>query len=140
MRTLPSTVFMLALLASTSADRVSAAEPDTYLFDVLRHPQYKGALKQILGRKPVPAWVKAFMDRGDGVVSPMRTVDIDGHPYRLDHLCKPHDCAGNVLSVLWGPGGRKVSAALIQGGGAPVLYGDPSPEQAQALTTDAKAG
>ena len=128
----------VALVAGTAT--CSAAEPETYLFDLLRHPQPKSALKQVLKGKAVPDWVKAFMARGDGVVAPMKILDISGRSFRLDHLCKPHDCAGNVLSVLWAPGDRKVWAALVQGGGAPVFFGNPSPEQSQVLTSDAKAG
>ena len=116
----------------------SAPEPETYLFDVLRHPQYKGALKQVLKGKTVPDWVQAFMDRGDGVVTPMKMVDIAGHSYRLDHLCKPHDCAGNALAVLWAPGGRKVWAALVEAGAPPVFFGNPSPDQTETLSAAAK--
>ena len=131
-------VATVTALAGTAG--APAAEPDTYLFDVLRHPQYKAALKQILKAKNVPGWVKAFMERGDGVVAPMKTIDLAGHPYRLDHLCKPHDCSGNVLAVLWSPGGRQVWAALVNEGGTPVLFGNPSAEKTQALTADAKEG
>ena len=130
---------MLALCGAAYGTAM-AAEPETYLFDVLRHPQYKGALKQILKGKPMPDWVQAFMERGDGVVAPMKSVDVAGHSYRLDHLCKPHDCSGNVLSVLWSPGGRKVWAALVDQGAAPVFFGDPSPDQTATLSAAAKSG
>ena len=130
----------VSVAALTIAGGASAAEPDTYLFDVLRHPQYKAAFKQVLKGKAVPGWVKSFMERGDGVVAPMKMIDLAGHPYRLDHLCKPHDCSGNVLAVLWSSGGRQVWAALVDQGGTPILFGNPSPDKTQVLTADATAG
>ena len=140
MKVLLTSLCVAAAPLLTSGGSASAAEPETYLFDVLRHPQYKAALKQVVKGKDLPGWVQAFMERGDGVVAPMKSVEVAGHPYRLDHLCKPHDCPGNVLSVLWSPGGRKVWAALVNQGGAPTLLGGPSPDKAQVLTADATGG
>ena len=62
-----------------------------------------------------------------------------GTPYRLDRVCKVDACAGNTLDVLWAPRGAKVWAALVEGGKAPVMLGDPKGPQAKALAEAATA-
>ena len=129
---------VLALGMGGTVTGAGAAEPDTYLFDVLRHSQYRYELNRVLKGKPVPDWVGAFLREGDGVVTTSKTVELGGKSYRLDHLCKVHDCAGNVLAVLWAPRGLRAWAALSEHGGTPVMFGDPTPEQSQALEAAAK--
>ena len=124
-----------AILVSVAA---RAAEPDTYLFDVLTHGQYHAAFVQLLRGKTVPDWVKAVVKSGEGVAVPNKTIEIAGKSYRLDHVCKVHDCAGNVLAVLWAQGGRQVWAGLVENAGTPVWFGKPTPDQAQALTAALK--
>ncbi len=131
-----SAVLVLGLVGAGAFAR--AAEPDTYLFDVLRHSQYRYELNRVLKGRPVPDWVAAFLREGDGVVIPSKTVDLGGKSYRLDHLCKVHDCAGNVLAVLWAPRGLRAWAALSEHGGAPVMFGNPAPDQSQALEAAVK--
>ena len=115
-----------------------AAEADTYLFDVLARGQYRAAFIQLFRGKTVPDWVKAVVKSGEGVAIPNKTVEIDGKSYRLDHVCKVHDCAGNVLAVLWAQGGRQVWAGLVDNASDPVWFGKPTPDQAQALTAALK--
>lgn len=129
---------LLVLGGICSGGTGSAAEPDTYLFDVLRHSQYHYELARLLKGKHVPDWVQAFLKEGDGVASPSKTLEIGGKSYRVDHLCKAHDCTGNVLVVLWAPRGLRAWAAIVEGGGTPTLFGNPAPEQAQALTAAVK--
>ncbi len=117
-----------------------AAEPDTYVFDVLRHGQYRLAFIKLFKGQTVPDWVEAVVKAGEGVSTPMKTVDMGGKSYRLDHVCKVHDCAGNVLAILWAPAGQRVWAAVVEGGGAPAFYGTPSPEQTEALLAAVKNG
>ncbi len=131
-------VFLAALLTLSAIDLSAAAEPDTYLFDVLRHSQYRFELTRLLKDKAIPDWVRAFLKEGDGVASPSRTIDLGGKSYRIDHLCKVHDCAGNVLAVLWAPRGLRAWAALMEGGGTPILFGNPAADQAQALAAALK--
>ena len=116
-----------------------AAEPDTYLFDVLALQPYKGNFARLVKAKAAPDWVRRASSQGEGTAVPMRTVDIAGTPYRLDHLCKVHDCAGNTLDVLWAPRGARVWAALVEGGKPAVMLGDPPAPQAKALADAAAA-
>ena len=116
-----------------------AAEPDTYIFDLLALQPYKGNLARLLKPGTTPDWVKSIVTQGEGVAVPSKNVEIGGTPYRLDHICKVHDCPGNTLDVLWAPGGRKVWAALVEGVKPPVMLGDPKPPQAKALSDAAAA-
>lgn len=129
---------VLALGALGAGAVARAAEPDTYLFDVLRHSQYRYELNRVLKGKSLPDWVAAFLREGDGVASPSKTVELGGKNYRLDHLCKVHDCAGNVLAVLWAPRGLRAWAALSEHGGPPVMLGNPAADQSQVLAAAVK--
>ena len=136
----PAFVAALLLFGPLGSSVTSlAAEPDVYLFDVLRHYQYHYELTRLLNGKAVPQWVDAFLKEGDGVASPSKTVELGGKSYRLDHLCKVHDCAGNVLVVLWAPRGLRAWAALMEGGRPPTMFGNPAADQAQALAAALKA-
>ncbi len=110
-----------------------ASEPETYIFDVLALQPYRGNLARLVKTREAPDWVKAIVSQGEGMAVPSKSVDIGGTPYRLDHVCKVHDCAGNTLDVLWAPRGVKVWAALVDGGKPAVMLGDPKPPQAKAL-------
>jgi len=127
----------LAILAylglSGAAHAAQAAEPETYVFDVLALQPYRGNLARLVKAKDAPDWVKAIVSQGEGTAVPSKRVDIGGTPYRLDHVCKVHDCAGNTLDILWAPRGAKVWAALVDGGKPAVILGDPKPPQARAL-------
>ncbi len=122
----------LALLVGLSS-AARAAEPDTYIFDVLALQPYKGSFARLVIGKEVPDWVKAIAVQGSGTAGPTRTVDVGGTPYRLDRVCKVGACAGNTLDVLWAPRGAKVWAALVEDGKPPVMLGDPKGAQAKAL-------
>ena len=116
-----------------------AAEPDTYIFDLLPLQPYKGNFARLVKEKAAPDWVKAIAVQGAGTAGPMRTVDVGGTPYRLDRVCKVDACAGNTIDVLWAPRGAKVWAALVEGGRPAVMLGDPKGPQAKALTDATRA-
>lgn len=131
MRFVPLALALALVLCPWGTAR--AAEPDTYIFDVLALQPYKGNLARLVKPATTPDWVKSIVTQGEGVAVPSKNVEIAGTPYRLDHVCKVHDCAGNTLDVLWSPGGRKVWAALVEGGKPPVMLGDPKPPQSKVL-------
>ena len=128
----------LALLLGLST-AARAAEPDTYIFDVLALQPYKGNFARLVKGNAAPDWVKAISVQGAGTAGPSRTVDVGGTPYRLDRVCKVDACAGNTLDVLWAPRGARVWAALVDGGKAPVMLGDPKGGQAKVLSDAAGA-
>ena len=122
---------LLIGLGATGAAR--AAEPDTYIFDVLASQPYKGNFAQLVKSKAVPDWVRAISVQGAGAAGPMKTVDVSGTPYRLDRVCKAPACSGDTIDVLWAPRGTRVWAALVDGGKPALLLGDPKGPQAKAL-------
>lgn len=128
----------LALVLSLSS-AARAAEPDTYIFDVLALQPYKGNFARLVKAKGAPDWVKAISLQGAGTAGPTKTVDVGGTPYRLDRVCKVDACAGNTLDVLWAPRGAKVWAALVEDGKAPVMLGDLKAPQVKALAEAAGA-
>ncbi len=112
----------------------AGGEADAYVFDVLAVQPYKGNFARLVKAKGVPGWVKAIAAQGAGAAGPMRTVDVAGTPYRLDRVCRVGaSCGSDRIDVLWAPRGARVWAALVEGGGAPTMLGEPKGPQAAAL-------
>jgi hypothetical protein len=132
-------VLLVCLMSFGLAASARGAEEAVYLFDLMARQPYRYALNKLLAKEPVPDWVKDFLTAGAGVGVPGKTVEVAGKTYRLDHLCKVHDCAGHVLAVLWAQGGQRVWAAIEDGAGEPMLFGKPSPDQAKVLSEAAKS-
>ncbi|WP_237480843.1 Ivy family c-type lysozyme inhibitor [Lichenibacterium dinghuense] len=128
-----ASAFLLGLCCAGLPDVARAAEPDTYIFDVLALQPYKGNFARLVKDRAVPDWVKAIAVQGAGTAGPSRTVDVGGTPYRLDRVCRVDACAGNTLDVLWAPRGARVWAALVEGGKPVVMLGHPKDPQARAL-------
>lgn len=124
---------LLIGLGLSAPARSAEPEAEPYIFDVLPLQPYKGNFARLVKGKSVPAWVRSISTQGEGTATPMRSVDVGGTPYRLDRVCKVHDCAGNTLDVLWAPRGTRVWAVLVEGGHEPVMLGEPKPPQAKAL-------
>jgi hypothetical protein len=51
----------------------------------------------------LPPWVSALK----ATSVPVEKTSIDGKPYLLGHLCKPHDCAAYQMEVVFTPDGHK---------------------------------
>lgn len=115
----------------------TAGEQDTYIFDALSRASYRLSFGRLIHGKPVPDWVKAVLVSGEGVSVPAKTIAVGTKTYRLDHVCKVHDCAGHTLDVLWSNGGNRIWA-VIRDGGEPIVLGNPGPEQQKILDDAAK--
>ena len=126
--------FVPLALVLCLVETARAAEPDTYIFDVLALQPYKGNFARLVKARAAPDWVRAIAIQGAGTAGPMKTVDVAGTPYRLDRVCKVDACAGNTLDVLWAPRGNRVWAALVEDGKPPMMLGDPKGPQVKALT------
>src|SRR5204863_3243599 len=112
---------------------------DLYLFDLLKLKPYHAAWDAMLkGEKQVAPWVIAFGKTYDGVSDPLRNVTVDGDPNIVGWVCKPHDCGGNELYVLFAPDARQAWGMLTTDGGAPRWLGKPGDTEKGVLTEAAK--
>jgi hypothetical protein len=120
------------LVALTLATTAYGAEP--YLFDLLDKKPYRIAWDGLLSVKGgIPDWVLAFSKTYVGVATPSRIVRLNGADYRFAFVCKPHDCAGNELKVLFGPSGNPAWALLIDNDRKRWL-GDPDEQIRRTIT------
>lgn len=73
----------------------------------------------------LPSWISELK----ATSVPVEKTTIDGKPYLLGHLCKPHDCAAYQMEVLFTPDGHKAWGFLsvkTQGSLYQMPLGDPS--------------
>ncbi len=79
-----------------------------YLFELLEIQGYRKGFDALLAReKNLPAWVKDFARTMNGVATPSQDIRVDGRDYVLAGVCKPHDCWGNTLYVVFANGGEQ---------------------------------
>ena len=121
------------LFVGALASRAGAIEGN-YLFDVLKQPPYRAAFDALIARQNLPGWIGVFARTGNGVAVPATYAMIQGTRYQLNHVCKPHDCAGNELEIMFAPNGAQAWGAVIDGGKPVRFLGDPNPAQAKALS------
>jgi hypothetical protein len=129
--------FVLVLLLAC-APCLGARAEDQDLSEALKKPAYKAAWNAMLKGQTVPAWLTKFTKNGDGVTIPSVLVEIDGVRYEADHVCKPHDCAGNEFEALFAPEGKQTWGALVTNGKPPRFFGAPNAKQMQALQDQLK--
>ncbi|NVZ22144.1 lysozyme inhibitor [Pseudomonas costantinii] len=91
----------LSILIGTSLMLIAAsATAEQYLFDIANKAPYKQAYAEMLS---FPSWVS----KAQGTASPVKDVMADGKTFTVGHMCKPHDCADNQLSVVFSADGKK---------------------------------
>lgn len=73
---------------------------EEYLFDLATKAPYKKAYAEMLA---YPTWIS----EAQGVSTPTEKIAVQGKSYTLGHMCKPHDCADNQLSVVFTADGKK---------------------------------
>ncbi len=125
---------------------VTPAFAGPYLFELLEIKGYrKGFNAMLAGEKNLPAWVKTFAKTMDGVANPSQDIQVGGADYVFASVCKPHDCWGNTLYVVFANGGEEAWGLLEQPGAtdsAPFktrLLGHPDKAMADALQGKAAA-
>ena len=132
MRRLLATSLALAVLAGAAL-----AQQGPYLFDVLKKPAYRQSWNAMLaGSGALPGWIGIFSKTYNGVASPMTAVNAGGQAYEISNVCKPHDCGGNMLHVLFAPGGTQAWGLLENAGQKPRFIGSPDAAQQKALLAD----
>ncbi len=134
MKAFPSV--MMTMLACVLASASFADQP--YLYDLLKQKPYHAAWDAMLkGEKKVDKWIVTFGKTYDGVTDKVKTVTVDGQSDMLGWVCKPHDCGGNQLYVLFAPGGSSAFGMLVTDKGSRWLGGPSDPVKA-ALTAASK--
>jgi Inhibitor of vertebrate lysozyme (Ivy) len=124
----------LGALASAQPQPARAAGELPYLYEQLKKPAYKASLMTILkGQKSLPPWIGIFLKTMNGVANPGTPLVIDGQPAELYTVCQPHSCDGNVLYVIYAPGGARAWGLVTQDGRAVAVLGNPSDGQRKAL-------
>ena len=95
-----SLAFISACLAITVPLNGMAAE--LYLFDILRRPGHRAIYdKAMASGHSIPPWIKQFNRDFNGAVSPSTDMKVGNKSYLLSEVCKPHDCPGNSLRVVF---------------------------------------
>ena len=119
---------ILGILGALAAN--ACANEGEQLFDALKHPAYKKAWAAMLaGEKGVPAWVGG----GNLTATPSVVVNADGTGYEFHTACKPHDCGGNALEVMFAIGGGQAWGLLQIEGQTPRFLGKPDAPKRIAL-------
>ncbi|MDO1527476.1 Ivy family c-type lysozyme inhibitor [Fulvimonas sp. R45] len=95
--------------ASASHGAASPGAAQVYLFDLLKRPDFASALDDLAGARALPAWV-----RGGGTATPARTVQVEGRPMLLASACKPHDCPGERVALLYDAAGHAMWGLYAQ--------------------------
>ena len=128
---------LLGLMLATLALPVTAKEGD-YLFDTLKKPVWRKAWNNMLASGgPMPGWISLFSKNYNGVANPAALVSIAGQGYEIANVCKPHDCGGNELHVLFTPNGAQAWGLLLETGKPWRFLGGPDAAQQAALVKDA---
>ncbi len=110
-----------------------------YLFDLLKQKPYHAAWEAMLkGEKKVDPWIVTFGRTFDGVTDRVKPLVVDGQSATLGWVCKPHDCGGNQLYVLFAPGATAAWAMLVKDSGGPRWFGKPGDAVKAALATASK--
>ena len=78
----------------------SSAFAEQYLPEIASKAPYKKAYAEMLS---FPSWVS----KAQGTASPVEKVSADGKSFTVGHMCMPHDCANNQLSVVFSADGSK---------------------------------
>ena len=91
----------LSILAGFSLMLIATgASAEQYLPEIASKAPYKKAYAEMLS---FPGWVS----KAQGTASPVERVSVEGKNFTVGHMCKPHDCADNQLSVVFSADGTK---------------------------------
>jgi hypothetical protein len=115
----------------------ASARPGAYLLDLIKTEPYRDAWTKMLAKeRDVPSWIKDFIATGDGVNTPAEMVPVGVQAFTFATLCKAHDCADNMLHVVFAPDGAKAYGRLVEAGKAPRLFGKPDAQIQAALSAN----
>ena len=104
-----------------------AAEPNgPYLFERLLKPTYNKSFNALFkGQQNIEPWLKGYIRTRNGVDSPRETRTIGDKNYEFYKVCEPHHCSGNVIYVIFEPGGAHAWAYFTKDNGTSRFFGNP---------------
>lgn len=98
-----------------------------YLFEQLRLPVYKKSFNAFFeSQHNIEPWLEGYIKDRNGVDTPGETLTIDNTVYEYYHVCQPHNCPGNVIHVIFEPGGAHAWALFTKNDGTSRFFGNPS--------------
>jgi hypothetical protein len=116
-----------------------------YFSQLLEIKAYHAAYTKMLADvKDLPAWLVAFGKTRNAVETPSRDLQIGDDSYSVVTVCKPHDCGGNMLVVIFDLMGDNAWGLLEEDGGGgnvkQTFFGRPSDAIAEALRKQVAGG
>jgi hypothetical protein len=122
------------VMAAWFALVAGAAGLPPYLFDQLKKPVYLQAFNRLFkGEQNLEPWLKRYIKLRDGADAPMQTRQVQDQTYELYEVCKPHNCMGNSIYVLFVPGGAQAWALFTKDDGSTRFFGNPDADLQGAL-------
>lgn len=106
----------------------AAAAEATSPGELLRDPAFAARYRQSLGPLARERWIA----RLEGPAPQLRGVTLNGVPYQLAAVCKPHDCQDNNLVLVWSAEGQQLQGKVLRGGQV-TWIGGPTPAQQAGL-------
>ena len=89
------------------------------------------------GQHNIEPWLQEYITDGNGVDSPSEKRTIAGKMYELYNICQPRNCPGNVIYVLFEPGGAQAWALFVKNDGTSRFFGNPDTQIREALKAEA---
>lgn len=121
---------VVAILIATLSICAPSAAVATYPRELYKQdPEFRKAIRTMLGRKPVP-WLAALK----GVQPPIEYIaaGANGEEHLLIRVCKPHNCVTDRALILYSPK-RGVAYGKLQSGGGVTTLGTPGTDIAAEI-------
>jgi hypothetical protein len=136
-RKLSKTLSSFALAYLLTSSTFSLAEED-YLFELLEHPQYLRTWNDLISsQKNVAHWLSEYSKTKNGPTTPGVIVHTDGNEYRINFVCKTHDCGNNMFYVMFSADGQDAWGLLLSDQHEDIFFGSPDKEKEDLLKTAA---
>lgn len=126
------TMVLAGVICLSGMSAARAEEP--YLFERLDRPEFRQTFERLFaGEENLEAWLARYIKVGDGVDFPGEIRTVQGAQYYAHQVCRPHDCPGNGLYVLFSPDGSRAWALLTVNDGSSRFFGHPDAGMQQVL-------
>ncbi|AOJ10913.1 inhibitor of vertebrate lysozyme family protein [Burkholderia mayonis] len=111
------------LIAGVAGPAVAADEPAPTFSEAIAQSANRTAWKRMLAKEMrVPGWLAS----DNRVSSPYKREQVDGAPYLVGWMCKPHDCAANQFYGVIDEDAHRMWGMLVTLPEMPGAYDAPS--------------